>query len=168
MGFAASQRRRDTDSYPVSGTATADPRATPPSFAVQRVGVTFINSSSYSVAQVYVERSSSEATYKSVAELDKNYNRAYFSAAWANFTGGWMETTRTTANDISVIDFTLSLSGNTYLARQLGTLDHGWIKGMRLVVPANNPALLNLCKRYYGRASIITRRKILSQSPGGR
>jgi hypothetical protein len=44
---------------------------------------------------------------------------------------------------VLVINFELYLDNSTYLARQLSRFDQGWLMILRLVVPGNNPALLD-------------------------
>ena len=115
---------------------------TPGTSQLTRAGVTFIDSNTLSVIHVYTEHNSA-SQFATIQDLDKSYDAAYFKAAWANFTGGSKETSRTTDNNQSVVSFTLSLNGNTYLGRQISVLDHGWVKAIRLVTPDNNPGLMD-------------------------
>lgn len=109
---------------------------------IARAGATFINGPLLSVIHAFVERDP-DRTAKTLQDLDKYYDKSNLDAAWTNFTGGWKETKRATQNDRFVIDFELGLSGNTYLGRQVSHFEGDWLMVTRLVVPDNDPALLD-------------------------
>ncbi len=109
---------------------------------LSRAGATFINSNVLSVVHIFAENDP-KGTEKTLADLDKYYDKANLTAAWTNFTGGYKETGRRTEGDQFVIDFQLFLTGNTYLARQISRFDHNWLIVIRLVAPDNNPQLLD-------------------------
>ena len=110
---------------------------------VNRVGATFINSAEFSVLHTFVEKNE-DRLVKQVGDLSGYYDKDNLNQAWVNFTGGYKETNRRTVGDRYVIDFELYLAGNTYLARQTAQLTpENWIKVTRIVVPNNNPGLLD-------------------------
>lgn len=113
-----------------------------PGSKLTRVGATFINGNLLSVVHAFVENDP-DRTAKTLADLDKFYDKANLDAAWSNFTGGWKETGRRTDSDRFVIDFQLGLNGNNYLGRQVSHFEQGWLMVTRLVAPDNNPALLD-------------------------
>lgn len=99
----------------------------------------FLNSSRLSVidAQLLVG-----INYPSHQALSDDYfTTDYFFRAWGSYEG-FTETSRTVGDSI-IIDFELGLGGQTYLARQIAWMDEDWVRLVRLVVPDNNPALLD-------------------------
>jgi hypothetical protein len=115
---------------------------TPGSSQVSLAGVTFINSQALSVVHAYVEKDPARAA-QSFDQLSQYYTPDILRQAWVNFTGGWKELNRHAEGDVLVINFELYLDNSTYLARQLSRFDQGWLMILRLVVPGNNPTLLD-------------------------
>jgi hypothetical protein len=70
-------------------------------------------------------------------------NEAHFVDAWAEY-DSWLETGRTITGDHVIVNFDLMSDGNQYLGRAIAWVEDGWLYISRLVVPANNPALLDL------------------------
>lgn len=102
----------------------------------------FVNSTLYSVVHVYIQH---HDFGQDLASLDALYGAAELAASWGEY-DTWLETDRQQTDDALVIDFELSLDGNTYLARQLAwpdPQDNTWSHVLRLVGPGNNPALLD-------------------------
>ncbi|MCC7207793.1 MAG: hypothetical protein IT323_10825, partial [Anaerolineae bacterium] len=71
------------------------------------------------------------------------YTPELLSGAWAQYTGGWRELDRRVDGDALIINFELSFSDQTYLGRQISSLDGEWLKVLRIVTPNNNPDLLD-------------------------
>ncbi len=124
-------------------TAEGTPVGTPvPGSQISRVGVTFINSTLLSVVHAFAERDP-ERQVASVNDLDKYYDKNNLDGAWKNFTGGWKELNRGASGDQYIVNFELYLDSNTYLGRQISHLNGDWLMVLRLVVPNNNPQLLD-------------------------
>jgi hypothetical protein len=107
------------------------------------VGNTFINGTLLSVVHAYVN---TDPTRKigTGQDLDKYWDSKQLDSAWSNFKGGYKELNRTlTSDNISKINFELYLDGKTYLARQVARMQDDWMMVLRLVVPNNNPDLLD-------------------------
>lgn len=132
---------RDFD-LAADGEELSDPIALGGSSKISRVGATFINGGAYAVLHTFVENNPDNGV-KEFNDLAKLYNEENLKAAWANFTGGYKETGRKVVDNRYVLDFELGLNGNVYLARQVTQFQEGWLKVTRLVVPNNNPDLLN-------------------------
>ncbi|MFN8417748.1 MAG: hypothetical protein U0528_00640 [Anaerolineae bacterium] len=115
-----------------------------------RVGLMFINSGAQSVIHAFAEKDPSRQT-STVNDLDKLYDTTNLNAAWKDYTGGWRELSRRADGDQFVIDFEVKVNTDsggqtltdTYLARQISKLDQDWLLTARLVVPSNNPGLLD-------------------------
>jgi hypothetical protein len=126
------------------GEEKVDPAAGGSNTTFSRVGSTFINASLLSVIHVFAEQDKDKANpVNTLSDLDKHYDKVNLDGAWANFTGGYKETKRGIEGDKYVIDFQLFLNGNTYLARLVTKLEGDWRLVTRLVVPDNNPGLLD-------------------------
>jgi len=122
---------------PAAGTT---PDASKPQ--ITRVGATFINNETLSVIHVFAEKDPSRKA-QSVADLDAYYTKDNLNGAWANFTGGWTETNRGAQGDLYILNFELKLNNSTYLARIVSRFSGEWLVVSRLVVPNNNPQLLD-------------------------
>jgi hypothetical protein len=115
-----------------------------------RVGLMFINSPAQSVVHVFAEKDPSRVI-TNVAELNNVYTVENLDAAWKDYTGGWKELSRGVEGDQYIINFEVTVRqdvngqfyDDVYLARQLSKLDGEWLLTARLVVPSNNPALLD-------------------------
>ncbi len=80
--------------------------------------------------------------YDSLESLSTEYlTPAYFAEAWRAYQS-WVETSRSVSDDEVVIDFEVVADGNTYLGRAVHVLRDGWLYVTRIVVPANNPLLM--------------------------
>jgi hypothetical protein len=110
--------------------------------STSRAGVTFINSVTQSVIHAYAEADASRSLV-TVGDLSAYYSDSLLNEAWAQYTGGWRELSRGPEGDALVINFELTFEAQTYLARQISSLDGEWLKVLRLVAPNNNPALLD-------------------------
>ncbi|MCL4238401.1 MAG: hypothetical protein KJ047_09140 [Anaerolineae bacterium] len=82
--------------------------------------------------------------YESLDSLSANFLTAqHFAGAWQDY-GSWEETARTVGDESVVVDFALAAEGYDYLGRTITRLWQDWLFVARIVVPANNPALLDL------------------------
>ncbi len=82
--------------------------------------------------------------YESLDALSANYLTAqHFAGAWQDY-DGWQETGRAVGEDGVVVDFALTSEGHDYLGRATSRLWEDWLFAVRIVVPANNPTLLDL------------------------
>jgi hypothetical protein len=140
-GLFSIPRFRDFD-LAADGEELADPAALGGTSKLSRVGATFINGAAYAVLHTFIENNPDNGV-KELGDLEKLYDTVNLQAAWTNFTGGYEETGRKIVDGRYVLDFRLGLSGNTYLARQTTQVQEGWLKVTRLVVPDNNPGLLD-------------------------
>lgn len=106
------------------------------------VSVSMVNSTAYSVLHAYLQQYDYALD---AATLDALTDAAALADSWSEY-DGWTETNRAQVDDRLVIDFELALLSNTYLARQISWAGPGdlntWAVVLRLVVPGNNPALL--------------------------
>jgi hypothetical protein len=82
--------------------------------------------------------------YETLESLSTEFlNEAHFVDAWVEY-DSWLETGRTVTGDHVIISFDLMSEDNQYLGRAIAWVEAGWLYISRLVVPANNPALLDL------------------------
>jgi len=82
--------------------------------------------------------------YESLDSFSKTFlTDQHFAGAWADYES-WTETKREITNDSVIVDFDLVSGGKQYLARTSYRLDGTWLFVTRLVVPDNNPGLLDL------------------------
>lgn len=81
--------------------------------------------------------------YESLAALSENFlTGQHFAGAWQDY-DSWQETGRQVTDDSVVVDFALVSQGHDYLGRSIARLFDDWLFVTRLVVPANNPLLLD-------------------------
>jgi len=105
------------------------------------VSVSLVNGVLFSVVHAYMQRYDFG---QDIASLDALNDAAALASSWSSY-DNWRETGRQAREDRLIIDFELGLSGNVYLARQVSwpaPADNTWAMILRLVVPGNNPALL--------------------------
>lgn len=82
--------------------------------------------------------------YESADSLSENLLTAgRFASVWLEY-DFWAETGRAINGDRVTVEFDLALDDNAYLGRTVSWLDGGWLYDLRLVVPGNDPALLDL------------------------
>ncbi len=95
--------------------------------------VNLVNNTMLSVVDSYVEASDTPIT---ADQLSDHFSQSVIAASWSNFTT-FTESERRMQNDRLVIDFTVTLSGRTYVARQVAWTDGTWIYVVRVLVPEN-------------------------------
>ncbi|MEP7294354.1 MAG: hypothetical protein ABI835_21370, partial [Chloroflexota bacterium] len=100
--------------------------------------VNLINNASLAVVDSYVEDSATPITPE---QLSDHFSESAINSSWSNFTS-WTESSRRLENDKLVIDFTVTLQGRTYVARQRAWTDGDWIYVVRVLVPENATDLL--------------------------
>jgi hypothetical protein len=85
--------------------------------------------------------------YESLDSFSKNFlTPQHFAGAWSDY-DSWVETKREITSDSVIVDFDLVSGGKHYLARSTYRLDGTWLFVTRLVVPDNNPGLLDLLQK---------------------
>jgi len=85
--------------------------------------------------------------YESLDSFSKNFlTDQHFAGAWSDY-DSWLETGRKITGDSVIADFDLVARGKHYLARSTYRLDGSWLFVTRLVVPGNNPGLLDLLQK---------------------
>jgi hypothetical protein len=70
----------------------------------------------------------------------------YYANEWSRY-DGWQETGREVTDSAAIVSFDLTADGNAYRGRDISWLEGGWLYVTRLVVPANNPSLLDLLQK---------------------
>lgn len=106
------------------------------------VDTTFLNRTDSSVVSIIIEKVSS-VKLNSIQDASAYLTNRYFSDAWANYSGGFSETARRIERDRLIIDFKVRDRGEDYLSRQVSRVNKGWLITIRIVVPGNDPELLN-------------------------
>jgi hypothetical protein len=80
--------------------------------------------------------------YESLQDLSDTYlTNPYFTSAWQDY-DSWEITGREITERAVIVNFNLRSNGNDYLGRDITRLDGTTLFVTRLVVPANNPPLL--------------------------
>ena len=80
--------------------------------------------------------------YEFLQDLSDTYlTNAYFTSAWQDY-DSWEITGREITERAVIVNFNLRSNGNDYLGRDITRLDGTTLYVTRLVVPANNPPLL--------------------------
>lgn len=81
--------------------------------------------------------------YESLQALSDNFlTEQHFAGAWQDY-DSWQEVGRRVEAEQVVVDFALSSQGHDYLGRSTARLFDDWLFVARIVVPANNPPLLD-------------------------
>jgi hypothetical protein len=94
----------------------------------------------------------SQGNYDSIDSLNTKLDLTYYSGVWgptATTDGydSWEPTANRVEGDTIITDFDLVSNGLPYLGRDITRLTPGWLYITRLVVPENNPALLDLLQQ---------------------
>lgn len=110
--------------------------ASQPSRGVNIAQINLINNEMLAVVDTYVE-----AAPLTADELSAHFSESVINASWSNFSQ-WQETNRAMQADHLVIDFSVTLSGRTYVARQTAWTDGSWTYVVRVLVPENATDLL--------------------------
>lgn len=110
------------------------------------LSVVFQSGQRLAVIHNYIRRG---VEVESAESLSREYlTETHFAEAWIGYES-WQETARTVGEDRVTTDFALVSGGTEYLGRDITRLgENGWTFVTRLVVPANNPGLLDTLERY--------------------
>lgn len=98
--------------------------------------LTMQNPHALSVLEVRVLAPAEGVTLDNVNNLGKQFTKDWLSSTWRQYST-WREDTREPQGDKLVIDFSLTRSGQNYVARQIAYTDGTWIYAVRLVLPSN-------------------------------
>ncbi len=98
----------------------------------------FLNSNRLSVVDAHLLTGVNYPSHQALS--DEYFTSGYFLTAWGSY-DGFTETGRTVGEAVT-IDFELGLDDKVFLARQIAWMDLDWVRLVRVVVPDNNPALL--------------------------
>ena len=102
--------------------------------------VTFNNPTALSVIQVSAQPFEPAQKFE---EMDAYYSPSELEYSWSNY-NDYKEIQRHREDDKLIIDFDMKDTGDQpYKARQISWLKHGWLIGIRIVVPAAQPKLLD-------------------------
>ena len=112
--------------------------ASEPSRGATIAQVNLINDATLAVVDSYVE---DPATPLTPDQLSDHFTETAINSSWANFTS-WTESNRQLEDDVLTIDFTVTLQGRTYVARQQAWTDGDWLYVVRVLVPENATELL--------------------------
>lgn len=107
--------------------------ASEPSRGATIAQVNLVNNASLTVVDSYVE---DPVTPITADQLSDHFSESAINSSWANFTT-WSESNRTLEDERLTIDFTVTLQGRTYVARQQAWTDGDWIYVVRVLVPEN-------------------------------
>ncbi len=110
------------------------------------LSVVFQSSERLAVVHNYIRRG---VEVESVQSLDQEYlTEAHFAESWIDYES-WEETSRTVGEDSVTTEFALVSEGAEYLGRDITRLGEGsWTFVTRIVVPGNNPGLLDTLESY--------------------
>jgi len=75
---------------------------------------------------------------ESLEDVSEIFTDAWLGSSWREYST-WSESTRSIRDDQVVIDFTLSRTGQDYVARQVGRTDGRYVYVTRAVFPENSP-----------------------------
>ncbi|MCD4685046.1 MAG: hypothetical protein K8S97_03815, partial [Anaerolineae bacterium] len=86
--------------------------------------------------------------YETLASLSENFlTSTHFAGAWRDY-DSWTETGREVTETHVTTEFTLAVGGVDYVARATNWLVEDMLYAVRVVVPDNNPLLLDLLHGY--------------------
>jgi len=132
----------------------------PPSTAPDRALVSMTNAQALSVIEAYIEKPPTPVA--TLDELDAYFNSAVLEQGWRNYREV-SERSRKRENDKLIIDFTMQLQNQGYIARHEAWTDGDWIYVVRVVMPENaTQSLVDLLNR---EAQSLTPLKELAGAP---
>lgn len=127
--------------WSLPGDSPEESIAATPDQPITRAGASFINVQAASVVHTFVEDNPAISS-GDLEALQNYYTAEQLGAAWSQYNGGWREIGRRVEGDALIIDTEMTHEGLVYLGRQIARLQDRWLMVMRLVVPNNNPSLL--------------------------
>jgi hypothetical protein len=98
--------------------------------------VNFNNPNALSVIESYIEVPSTPIT--TLDELSAHFTPELLGQGWQRYSS-WSESTRREEGDKLLIDFSLKLGDQQYIARHVSWTDGEWIYVIRIVAPENAP-----------------------------
>jgi len=134
--------------WELPGESPEESIAATPDQPITRAGAVFVNVSAASVVHVFVEDNPA-ISLSDLDGLQAYYTPEQVGAAWTQYNGGWREIGRRVVDDTLIIDTEMTHEGLVYLGRQFSRLQERWLMVMRLVVPINNPSLLERLQATY-------------------
>ena len=112
--------------------------ASEPSRGTTIAQVNLVNNATLAVVDSYIE---DPATPLTADQLSDHFSESAINSSWANFTT-WTESSRRLEGERLILDFTVTLQGRTYVARQQAWTDGDWVYVVRVLVPENATELL--------------------------
>lgn len=111
----------------------------PTSFSTEgEAQLTLQNPSALSVLEVRVLEPAEGVDLSDVNSLGTQFTDEWLRSSWRQYDSNtYDEDTRNVEDDQLIIDFSLSRSGQNYVARQIAYTDGTWIYAVRLVMPSN-------------------------------
>ncbi len=109
----------------------------------RRASSVYISPSRLSVIHAFLEIGTNYTTLQAVS--DELFTEVYFNTEWGQYKS-WRYTNREVANGLITIEFALEDDRNEllkYISRQISWLEGNWLYTIRIVVPNNNPVLLD-------------------------
>lgn len=134
--------------WELPGESPEESVAASPDQPITRAGATFINVNAASVVHTFVEDDPARNLI-SFEAMDAYYTADQVGAAWSQYNGGWREMNRRASDDSLIIDTEMTHEGLVYLGRQITRLQDRWLIVLRIVVPNNNPLLLERLQAVY-------------------
>ncbi|MFQ3536988.1 MAG: hypothetical protein SNJ58_14055 [Aggregatilineales bacterium] len=129
--------------WQLPGDSPEESVAATPDQPVTRAGAVFVNTGAASVVHLFVEDNPALSQSEGAIEtLQAYYTSEQVGAAWTQYNGGWREIGRRVVHNTLIIDTEMTHNGLVYLGRQFARLEQRWLMVLRLVVPNNNPSLL--------------------------
>jgi hypothetical protein len=112
-----------------------------PETSGDNVRALFSNPDAQSIIQVDVTRLPAAEGPVTLDDVDAYFNDTYLASSWRNYTNV-STSSRERVNDRLVLDFSMSASGQTYVARQTSWTDGDWVYSVRVVTPSNATSAL--------------------------
>lgn len=109
----------------------------------RRGSLIYVSPSRLAVVHAFVEIGTNYPTLQMLS--DNLYTDVHFDSEWAQY-GGWEMTNREVSDRFVTLEFALQDERNarlSYISRQISWLEADWLYTIRIVVPNNNPVLLN-------------------------
>ena len=101
--------------------------------------VNLINNDMLAVVDSYVD-----ATPLTTDELSAYFSESVINSSWSNFSQ-WTETNRVVQDNHLIIDFNVTLTGRTYVARQTVWTDGTWVYVVRCSCRKTRPICCAIC-----------------------
>lgn len=106
--------------------------------SIPRARISFSNRERLSVIDVLIQFGVNYPSHQALS--DDFLTEEFFQGAWADY-GAFEEAGRTVGDTVTV-NFDLSVDGADFIGRQIAWLDGDWLHMVRVIVPENNPPLM--------------------------